>query len=290
VETVKTVVPVSFLMLTLNEEINLPHSLASIADLTDDIVVVDSYSSDKTVDIAQRFGARVLQNKFENHAKQWLWGFHNAGLKYDWVFMYDPDHRLTPELQTELRDLFEREVEQGINGFYVKRRNVFRGKWIRHGGYYPVHMLKLVRRNKVQFDEHEFDYRAYVPPPTAQLKNDIIEENLKENDITFWIDKHNRFAVRQAEEEIFRTQHPESWTTKATLFGNHDQRTLWLKQRWYKMPLFVRPFVYFTYRYIFRLGFLDGKTGFMFHFLQAFWYRLVVDIKLEQLSKPTRLQ
>jgi glycosyltransferase involved in cell wall biosynthesis len=277
--------PISFLMLTLNEEVNLQQSLPVIADFTDDIVVVDSFSSDRTIDIAKQFGARVFQNKFEGHARQWLWGFRNSSLRHEWVFMYDPDHRLTRELKTELQELFEHGVSQNVNGFYVKRRNVFQGKWIRHGGYYPVYMLKLVRADKVFFDEHEFDYRAYVPPKTGELKHDIIEENLKENDITFWIEKHNRFAVRQAEEELFRLQHPDSWKVQPNLFGTHDQQTLWLKIKWYRLPLFIRPFLYFIYRYFLRLGFLDGKEGFIFHFLQGFWYRLLVDIKLDQMGK-----
>ena len=276
--------PISFLLLTLNEEINLQASLPVIADFSDDIVIVDSHSSDGTARIASNYGARVLENKFEGHARQWMWGFKNAGLRHEWVFMYDPDHRLTPELKDELRTLFINGPAQNVNGFYVKRRNVFQGKWIRHGGYYPLYMLKLVRRDKVTFDEREFDYRAYVPPETQQLRYDIIEENLKENDITFWIEKHNRFAVRQAEEEIFRKRNPNSWSVKPSLFGNHDQRTLWLKVKWYDMPLFVRPFLYFIYRYFFRLGFLDGKKGFIFHFLQAFWYRLVVDVKLDEMG------
>src|SRR5437868_3317228 len=130
-------------MLTLNEEINLQTSLPVVADFTDDIVIVDSYSTDRTLEIAEGFGGRVFQHRFKGHAHQWLWGFENAELKHEWVFMYDPDHRLTPELKDELRSLFQRGVGRNVNGFYVKRRNIFQGQWIRHGGYYPVYMLKL---------------------------------------------------------------------------------------------------------------------------------------------------
>jgi hypothetical protein len=199
--------------------------------------------------------------------------------------MLDPDHCVTPLLKAELSETFARGIPDDINGFYVKRRNVFQGKWIRHGGYYPKYMLKLVRRKLVHFDENEFDYRAYVPGGSLKLKNDIIEENLKEEDITFWIDKHNIFATRQACEEMLRAGEPGSWKTRPLFFGNPDQRTLWLKIRWYRMPLYVRPFLYFFYRYFLRLGVLDGKKGFVFHFLQAFWYRLLVDIKLEQMRQ-----
>ena len=272
-------------MLTFNEELNLESSLPSLAGYADDIVIVDSFSTDRTLEIARSYGARIFQHKFEGHARQWLWGMRNIDLKYDWVFMHDPDHRMTPELKDELARLFRHEIPSDVNGFYVNRRNIFQGKWIRHGGYYPKYMLKLVRQKAVSFDENEFDYRAYVPGKTLRLKHDLLEENLKECDITWWIEKHNSFATRQAAEEMLRRKHPDSWKTGLNFFGNYDQRILWLKNRWYRMPLFIRPFVYFIWRYFILLGFLDGKKGLIFHFLQGFWYRFLVDIKLDQMRQ-----
>lgn len=277
-------------MLTFNEEDNLRRCLPVLAEWADDIVIVDSFSTDRTADMAREFGARVVQHKFEGHARQWLWGMAHIDFKYEWVFMHDPDHRVMPDLQHEMKKVFSHGVPPDVDGFYVRRRNIFQGKWIRHGGYYPVHMLKIVRNGRVSFDEHEFDYRAYVPGRTLTLRNDIIEENVKEENITFWIDKHNHFASRQAEEELYRSSHPESWKTVRSPFGNRDQRILWLKTRWYRLPLYIRPFLYFGYRYFFRLGFLDGKKGFIFHFLQGFWYRLLVDLKIEQLRQGRSLQ
>ena len=281
-------IPVSFLMLTLNEEINLPNSLSLLSGWVDDIVIVDSFSTDRTLEVAAKYDARVFQNKFPGHARQWLWGMQNTGLKYDWVFMFDPDQRMTPELKLELEELFRRGVPADVNGFYVNRRSLFRGKWIRHGGFYPKYMLKLVRRSQVWFDEHEFDYRAYVPERTLKLRHDIIEENLKEEKIWFWVEKHNGFAIKQAQEEMFRAVHPESWKTTPRFFGNTDQRILWLKIRFYRLPLFVRPFLYFFYRYFLRLGFLDGGMGFLYHFLQAFWYRIIVDMNLHELRRKAK--
>jgi hypothetical protein len=188
-------------------------------------------------------------------------------------------------LERELEQLFRSAPPAEVHGFYVNRRNVFQGKWIRHGAYYPVRMLKLVRRNLVTFDEHEFDYRAYVPGRTLTLTHDIVEENLKENDITWWTDKHNRFAVKAANEEILRADLRAEWKVTPHFFGNSDERILWLKSRWYQLPLYVRPFLYFTYRYFLRVGFLDGKKGFIFHFLHAFWYRLLIDINIDQIRR-----
>ena len=278
-------IPVSVLMLTLNEEANLRQSLPLLAGWVDDVVILDSFSTDQTIEVAKHFGARVLQHKFEGHAKQWLWGMREIDFKHEWIFMHDPDQRSTTGLLQELETLFGTGVPAGVNGLYVGRRAVFRGKWIRHGGYYPKYMLRVVRRNLVEFDENEFDYRAYVPGRTLKLKGDVIEENLKENDINWWIEKHNQFSIRQAREEIFRAHNPNRWKTPLTFWGNPDQRVLWLKERWYGLPLYLRPFLYFGYRYFLRLGFLDGKVGFAFHFLQAFWYRFLVDMKLEELRQ-----
>jgi glycosyltransferase involved in cell wall biosynthesis len=246
-------------------------------------VIIDSFSTDRTPELARQYGARFFQHAFEGHALQWLWGMRHVNLRYEWVFMHDPDHFMTPELRDELVTLFGRGVPESVDGLYVARRNIFQGRWIRYGGYYPKHMLKVVRAPRVSFDEHEFDYRAYVPGNTIKLRNDIIEENLKERDITWWIEKHNSFSTRQAAEEFLRSQRPDSWKTQLTPFGNTDQRRLWLKRLWYHMPLYIRPFCYYAYRYLIRMGFLDGKEGFIFHFLQGFWYRLLVDIKLDQL-------
>lgn len=284
----RAIAKVSILMLTLNEEINLERSLSAISDWIDDIVIVDSFSTDRTLEIAKQHNARIYQHVFENHAKQWSWAMRHIPFKYEWVWMYDPDHCSTPDLKREILNYFDKGVEDNINGFYIKRRNVFRGRWIRHGGYYPKHMLKIVRHKLVSFDENEFDYRAYVPGKTVSLKHDIVEENLKEESIVFWLEKHIRFACCQAEEELLRRKNPGNWKVTPKFFGTSDQRTLWLKIQWYRMPLYIRPIIYFIYRYFIKLGFLDGKQGFVFHFLQAFWYRLIVDIKIEELKSSKK--
>lgn len=283
-------VPLSILMLTYNEEQNLERCLASLHGWAEDIVVVDSFSTDRTLEIAARYGAHVYQHAFEGHARQWLWGMRNVPFKHEWIFMHDPDHRATPELKRELEAKFGKGFPADADGIYVKRRNVFQRRWIRFGGYYPVWMLKIVRHRVVFFDEQEFDYRAYVPGRTFRLEHDIIEENLKEEDIGFWIEKHNGFATRQATEELYRTAQPASWKTTPQFFGSPDQRTLWLKVKWYRLPLYLRPFLYFGYRYFLRLGFLDGGKGFIFHFMQAFWYRLLVDIKINQLKEAAQAE
>ena len=176
-----------------------------------------------------------------------------------------------------------------VDGLYINRRQVFRGRWIKHGGYYPKYLLKLFRRDKVSFDEMDLvDHHFYISGTTAKLKHDLIEENVKENDIAFWIGKHNRYAVRMAEEEMHRGESGQKSPVSSALFGAPDQRILWLKSLWSRLPLYLRPVLYFHYRYFLRLGFLDGKQGFIFHFLQGFWFRLLVDINIEEMKHGNR--
>src|SRR5262249_45614125 len=188
-----------------------------------------------------------------------------------------------PELR---KSIFERVPEWTREGTpaggYLNRRQIFRGRWIRHGGYYPKYPLKLFRKDAGVLHEDDLvDHPLHVTRATVILAGDLIEDNRNESDIAVWIAKHNRYAVQQAREETARSADPDQRPTRA--FGSPDERTRWLKRIWYRLPLYARPFGYFIYRYVFRLGFLDGKEGFIFHFMQAFWYRLLVDINRDEL-------
>ena len=274
-------------VLTHNEELNLEACLASLTGIVQTVYVVDSGSTDETAEIAERYGAAFLQHPFESHTKQWQWALDQIPMTAEWILGLDADQRLSPELQEELRRLFQGPVDhlKGIHGVYVKRRQVFRGRWIRHGGYYPKYLLKLFRRDKLVLDVDELvDHHFYVDGPTRKLTCDLIEDNHKEDDISFWIDKHNRYARRLAQEEVRRARNGVS-PIAPRLLGSPDQRVLWLKRRWLQLPRYFRPIVYFVYRYFIRLGFLDGKEGFIFHFLQALWFRLLIDIEVEEILR-----
>lgn len=156
------------------------------------------------------------------------------------------------------------------------------GRWIKYGTYYPRYLLKLFRIDKVFLDERELmDHHFYVEGKTCKLKYDFIEDNRKEI-LDFWIDKHNRYASMQAREEIEGDYAP---LLRASFFGNQDERRLWFKRIWIHLPLFIRPLLYFCYRYFIRMGFLDGKEGLIFHFLQGFWYRFLVDAKIYEMRR-----
>lgn len=270
------------IILTLNEEINLPHCLESLAGHVQSIYVIDSGSTDRTAEIARQFGACLLEHSFESHLQQWRWALEQLPSSCEWILGIEADQRITPELWAELESCFSSDPE--VDGFYLCRRQIFRGRWIRHGGYYPKYLLKLFRRSRCVFDSLDLvDHHFYVSGKTATLRHDLIEENRKENRITFWIEKHMHYAERIAAEESLRAEDPDAAPLRAAFFGTPDQRGLWRRRLWRGLPLYVRPFLYFFYRYFLRLGFLDGKQGFIFHYLQAFWFRLLVDINRDEL-------
>jgi glycosyltransferase involved in cell wall biosynthesis len=276
----------SAVVLTYNEEQNLQRCLGSLDGLSAQIFVVDSGSTDATLEIAARH-ASVVHHPFETHARQWSWALANLSISTPWVLALDADQQLTPELKAELAALFAQPgtIARDVEGIYINRRQVFRGRWIKHGGYYPKYLLKLFRLDKVKTDPTDLvDHHFYVPGRTIKLKHDLIEDNAKENRISFWVEKHNRYASLLASEELLRRGNGKPDPLRPSPVGNPDQRTLWLKRLWYRCPGYVRPFLYFAQRYFFRMGFLDGKEGFIFHFLQAFWFRLLVDINLEEIE------
>ncbi|MFI5140251.1 MAG: exosortase Y [Sphingobacteriales bacterium] len=273
----------SFVILTYNEEMHLPRLLQSINALNAPVFILDSGSVDNTLTVAEDFGATVLQHPFENHPKQWDYALKNFKIQTPWVIGLDADHIVTPELRERLLN-FRDEDYRDVNGIYFNRKNYFKGKWIKHGGYYPFYQLKLIRYGVGYSDLNEnMDHRFVVPGDTVIWKDGhILEENLKENQISFWITKHNRYSDLLAHEELERIQQLRAQTVKPHFWGSPDERRARFKNLWWQLPRYVRPMIYFIYRMFFQLGILDGRTGIIFHFLQAFWFRLVVDIKIDE--------
>ena len=279
----------SFVILTYNEEIHLPRLLQSIAPLRAATYVLDSGSTDKTLEIAHQYGATIAFHAFENHPRQWDFALKNFDIKTPWTIGLDADQIVTAELLELLAGFKNEQLPAQVNGIYFNRKNYFKGRWIRHGGYFPKYLLKMFRTGVGYSDLHEnMDHRFVVSGQTHVWKKGyLIEENLKENDIGFWIDKHNRYSALHAREETERRRGLRVQTIQPSLFGSPDQRTAFFKKIWWNMPLFARPLIYFLWRYIFQMGFLDGRQGFVFHFLQAYWYRLIVDIKIQEHQENT---
>jgi glycosyltransferase involved in cell wall biosynthesis len=277
-------VSVSVVVLTFNEEKNITACLESVREWAADVFVVDSGSTDRTVELATASGASVHGHPFETHARQWTWALAHLPLRTEWVLGIDADQRVSDELRESMRRAFTAGGAAPFAGFYVNRRQIFRGRWIRHGGYYPKYLLKVFRRDAVSVDEQELvDHHFHVTGTIGTLEGDLIEDNRNEAEIRVWIEKHNRYARLQARQELAGGERSAGGAGR--LFGTPDERVRWMKARWREMPLFVRPCLYFIYRYGLRFGFLDGREGFVFHVLQAFWYRLLVDINISELRQ-----
>lgn len=276
----------SFIILTYNEEIHLPRLLASIRNLNAAVYILDSGSNDQTIAIAQQSGAQIRQFPFSNHPQQWHHALEHFNIHTPWVIGLDADQVLSTELNQLLID-FQDEDYSDIDGIYFNRKNYFKGKWIRHGGHFPFYQLKMFRVDKAFSDLNEgMDHRFMVSGKTHIWKKGYLrEENLKENRISFWINKHNTYSDLLAREEVERRLLLRKQILKPLFWGTPDQNRAWQKRLWWHMPLFVRPALYFSWRYLFRMGVLDGYQGFLFHFLQGFWFRMIVDVKIKEITK-----
>ncbi len=281
---------ISVVVLTYNEEKNIAGCLDSIQNLVVDIFIVDSYSSDNTLEIVRRYTNKIYQHPFENYAKQFNWALQNLPIKTEWIMRLDADEKVTPELKNELLEKLPGLSDQQT-GLYLKRRVYFMGKWIKHGGYYPTWLLRVWRRGKAYCEERWMDeHMKIIEGDVLFLENDIIDENRK--DLHWWTGKHNSYATREAIDILnLKYNFLDYDGVSAKFWGTQEQRKRWIKEKIYaNLPLFVRPFFYFIFRYVIKLGFLDGKEGLIWHFLQGFWYRFLVDAKVYEIKKRTEAE
>jgi glycosyltransferase involved in cell wall biosynthesis len=273
---------VSIIILTKDEEENLPFALESLQGLDADVFVVDSGSADRTVEIAQEFGATVVEHPWDNYARQLNWAIDNLPFNSPWLMRLDADERLMPELVQELRSVLPA-VSEDVAAFLIKRRVYFWKHWIRHGGYYPTWLLRVWRHGKGRCEDLWMDEHMVVSGgKTQKLKGDIIDENHK--GLTFWVAKHNAYSDREVKDILteYKKVSPDE-------VGAQAARRRFLKRQIYgRCPRFLRAFLYWAFRYFVQLGFLDGRPGFVCHFLQGFWYRLIVDAKLDEAENERR--
>ena len=191
----------------------------------------------------------------------------------------DADEYVTPELAQEINDTLNG-FSDDTSGFYIKRRVFFMNQWIRRGGYYPIWLLRIWKNGQGICEELWMDEHIKLSgDKTIQLKNDIVDHNL--NNLTWWIQKHNNYAIREVIDLLdIKYNFAETQRVEPVLLGTQEQRKRYLKIKYASLPLFTRPVIYFLFRYIVKLGFLDGKKGLIWHFLQGLWYRFLVDAKL----------
>ncbi|APU68662.1 glycosyltransferase family 2 protein [Christiangramia flava] len=273
---------ISVIILTFNEEKHLKRCIKSLKGIADEIIVVDSYSSDNTVQIAKDMGAKVYQNSWVNYATQFNWALKNCEISSEWVWRIDADEYIEP-LGFSISNYLAK-LSPEITGLYIKRKVVFLEKPLMYGGWYPVWHLKIWRHGSGKCEARWMDEHIILDSGKTE-RIDIVQVDENLNDLTWWTAKHNSYATREmidlldTKYEIFSKNE-----LKPNFFGTTEQKKRWLKLRYLNLPLFLRPFVYFIYRYFFKLGFLDGKQGFVWHLLQGFWYRFLVDAKIFELN------
>lgn len=265
-------------ILTFNEEANLEKCLKSVKDFAGEIFVVDSGSTDKTLQIAMDYGASIYSHSFKNQADQMNWALQNVPIKSNWILRLDADEYVTPELADEIQEVLANSPKN-ITGYFIKRRVFFMGRWIRHGGYYPTWILRLWRAGKAKVENREMDeHTVLLEGRAGKLKNDFVDDNRKS--LKEWVAKHNDFSSREARERL-RAMKQEAGSMEQNGLTGQPERKRWMKQNFYmRLPIFLRAFLYFLYRYIIRLGFLDGKEGLIFHFLQGCWHQFLIDAKM----------
>ncbi len=277
---------ISVIILTFNEEIHLERCLTNISKISNSLFIIDSFSTDKTIEIAKKFNTKIFQNKFINQAQQLQWAINNCDIQTEWIIRIDADEYFTLELINEVKERLTG-LNSNINGVILKRRHYFLDRWIRHGDRYPLYILRIWRNGKATVEQKWMDeHIILLEGESIIFKNDFIDHNL--NNLSWFIDKHNKYATREAIELLINESRREPnglFTDLKKSISNSSYRNRFFKSFFYKNKLLlIRSCIYFFYRYFFLLGFLDGKEGLIYHFLQGFWYRFLVDSKIVEIK------
>jgi glycosyltransferase involved in cell wall biosynthesis len=283
-------VPVSVLIPAKNEEENLPACLESVAR-ADEVFVVDSQSEDRSVEIAESYGAKVVQFHFNGRwPKKKNWSLENLPFNNDWVLIVDCDERITPELWDEIVTAIQ---DANHGGYYLNRRVFFLGKWIRHGGKYPDWNLRLFRHAQGRYenlktegirntgDNEVHEHVVISDGAVGYLKNDMLHEDFR--DLFHWLERHNRYSNWEARVYYnLLTGMGEGGTIGANLFGDSVQRKRFLKKIWVRLPF--KPTLRFVLFYFLQLGFLDGRAGYVYGRLLS-QYEYQIGVKLYELRQ-----
>ena len=273
---------IAAIILTKNEEADLPDCLHSLVGVVTEVYVVDSGSTDATHQVAERYGATVLNHPFENHAKQFNWALDNISTEADWIFRIDADERVHPRLASELLQVIP-SLPLDVTGLVVPRRIKFMGHVMRFGDTYPVWLLRLWRKGAGRCEDLWMDEHIELSKggQAVRVQGDLLHDIPKS--LTEWTSKHNWYATRECMDTLSIS--PGGSVEAGKEFRRQMKQSVYLR-----LPLFYRAFAYWFYRYFFKLGFLDGKAGLIYHFLQGFWYRFLVDAKLYESSVSANIQ
>ena len=269
---------ITAIVLTYNEERHISRCIESLRSVAKKIYVVDSFSTDKTCEIASACGTIVVQHKYLNQAQQFQWALDHCPIDTEWILRLDADEYLTNGLIQEIDAKLDN-LPTGINGVFMKRHVRFLGKTLRFGSLKPVCLLRLWRTGTAFMEQRWMDEQMVLKEGrSATFNNWFVDDNL--NGLTAWTQKHNNYSNREIVVELDKRYHlfDKGEATKLTRRNNR-------KSFYYRLPRFFRALVYFTLRYVFYLGFLDGIPGLVWLTLQSYWYRFLVDSKMYEIEK-----
>lgn len=277
------------IILTRNETKHIRRCIESVGQVATDILVVDSFSTDDTVRIAEALGARVVKHPFKNYATQFNWALAQVEPDADWVIRIDADEYFTQELASAARSRLAA-LNRGIDGVYINRWMTFQGRRIRWGGVYPIQVLRIWRHGRGRCENRWMDEHIAVDGATTRFAGGIIDDN--HNPLSWWTEKHNGYSSREAVDLLnLKYRFMPSETVAGFQTGDQAGLKRWIKEKVYsRLPTGLRALIYFLYRYVIRAGFLDGRPGLAFHVLQGFWYRFLVDAKLHEVERYMKEQ
>lgn len=277
------------IILTFNEARHIARALDNVKPFASEVFVIDSFSTDDTVHIARAKGAVILQHPFVNYAQQFQWALDHAPISADWILRLDADELIESDLASEITERLSG-LPSDVVGINLRRKHIFLGRWIRHGGRYPLVLLRIWRRGHGRIENRWMDEHMIVwGGRTISFHGGFCDHNL--NDLTYFTDKHNKYATREAVDILNQKWGFLARDTPLSVEGGSWQASIkrLLKERVYnRVPFQVSALLYYLYRYILRLGFLDGREGGIYHFLQGFWYRFLVGAKTLELERAIR--
>lgn len=274
---------ITAIILTYNEALHLERCVASLRPVCERICIIDSFSTDETIDLAKRLGVEVFQRAWENnYAAQLNWGIEQVASQTAWTLRIDADEYLTIDLINEIKTSLP-SISSHVTGIELTRKVNFKGRWIRFGGFYPIHLLRLWRSGKGFCESRLMDEHMILSEgEIMRFKGHLVDDNL--NSIHWWVTKHNNYARREAADILNQeyrfveeTNLSDVAVGKQAAFKRHAKNSLYNK-----LPLGFRPLFYFLFRFFIQLGFLDHPKVWVFHVMQGFWYRLLVDINVAE--------
>lgn len=267
------------IILTYNEEKNIANAINSVKKLAKRIVVVDSFSTDKTIEIAKSLGAEIIEHEFENQAKQFIYAINHLEIDTQWIMRLDADEIISKKASKEIEEICFFNKDTDINGIVVRFEVNFLGKKLRHGGIYPFRKMIIYKKDKGYMEDRAMDEHIVLNEGRSiELKHDSYHRDYK--DLNAWIDKHNKYSSREVEDYYLNNNQESKQLNKSAKIKRFIKFKIY-----YKLPLGTRAHLYYLYRYYFKFGFLDGKEGKIFAFMQAYWYRFLVDAKIFEENK-----